>query len=719
MELFSLLAKLTLDKSEYEKGLEQAKSGAKIELPDPTLGIDKSEFDTGISDANSVTVDDPDDPELGLDKSEFDTNVQDAEGTEVSDPDEPELGLDTSEFKDNIDEAESIGSGFGESMKGVFSEIKGSLAAAGITAALAGVINFMKQGVNMAKEHGDAIDKQSKKLTLSTKSYQELDYALTLSGASITDMTRAMRQFNEIQGGKITEDQASAFETLGVSITDASGKVKSAEQLMEESLYALADYSGDNKGLIQEALFGRNSAGLNALLQAGSEGIKQMRQEANDLGLVMTPEEVQNAANYMDATTRLEKSLDGLKESFAGQILPLLTDAANTTAKIIAFFSGRTGENSLSDEFKETDKEFSKNLASIEGTSSAAMDLIDKLFAMGDAEKLTAEQQAEWKQNAEWLINNIPELSGVIDTDTLSIKGNREEIEKTVAQWKALAQEKAIAAAKEAKYNAMIEKNSEAIDAQANARTKANDATKKYYERIAIANKLLENEKAKSAFQAQFGVTEVSADAENVEEMLGAIERMTAFLLQDNSFSSQPLIDATVEYKKLLSEQNQAEEKAASYKDQLDKAQTEYNDWLEAINELYGIEETDAKNATTQAGKFKKALDEIPEEKRIQITFGGIDINPFKQAKGNAYVPYDNYPSMLHRGEMVLTASEARRYRGGDSGGIDYTALENKIIDAIKAGMEGVEVNSYLYGQDVTDRVSRNLAEQLANRRYV
>lgn len=34
-------------------------------------------------------------------------------------------------------------------------------------------------------------------------------------------------------------------------------------------------------------------------------------------------------------------------------------------------------------------------------------------------------------------------------------------------------------------------------------------------------------------------------------------------------------------------------------------------------------------------------------------------------ATGNDYVPYDNYPSLLHQGEMVLTKQEADDYRQG------------------------------------------------------
>lgn len=43
----------------------------------------------------------------------------------------------------------------------------------------------------------------------------------------------------------------------------------------------------------------------------------------------------------------------------------------------------------------------------------------------------------------------------------------------------------------------------------------------------------------------------------------------------------------------------------------------------------------------------------------------GLGLQPRGHASGLPYVPYDNYLAVLHRGERVLTAAEARQYRGG------------------------------------------------------
>ena len=88
------------------------------------------------------------------------------------------------------------------------------------------------------------------------------------------------------------------------------------------------------------------------------------------------------------------------------------------------------------------------------------------------------------------------------------------------------------------------------------------------------------------------------------------------------------------------------------------------------------------------------------------------------QAKGDWIVPYDNYPSLLHKDEMVLTASQARRYRDGEGGEYNLEALTEAVSAGIRMGMAGAQVNSYLDGKAVTDEVSRILGANLSARRF-
>ena len=84
-------------------------------------------------------------------------------------------------------------------------------------------------------------------------------------------------------------------------------------------------------------------------------------------------------------------------------------------------------------------------------------------------------------------------------------------------------------------------------------------------------------------------------------------------------------------------------------------------------------------------------------------------------AKGLNTVPYDNYIARLHRGEQVLTASQARRRK---EGGMDISSLSSAVAGAIREAMENVTVNSYLSGRAVTEDVNRNTIREVKARRF-
>ena len=87
-------------------------------------------------------------------------------------------------------------------------------------------------------------------------------------------------------------------------------------------------------------------------------------------------------------------------------------------------------------------------------------------------------------------------------------------------------------------------------------------------------------------------------------------------------------------------------------------------------------------------------------------------------AKGLDYVPYDDYVSRLHRGEMVLTASQARRYREGDKGQ-NMAGISKLIVAAIREGMSDANVNAYVSGQGMTNMVNTMTANRVKARRFM
>ena len=79
-------------------------------------------------------------------------------------------------------------------------------------------------------------------------------------------------------------------------------------------------------------------------------------------------------------------------------------------------------------------------------------------------------------------------------------------------------------------------------------------------------------------------------------------------------------------------------------------------------------------------------------------------------AKGNWSVPYDNFPALLHRDEMVLTKSQARQFRDGGYGGMN-AGMGDAIAAAVEKAMSRVYV--MMSGEKVGDLTTRRIRNNL------
>ena len=650
MDLMSLLAKLTLDKTEYDKGLEDAEDAAR--------------------------------------------------GLNIATPKLPKV--DNTDFKAGLDEAEENGNIFQQVMTGVWQGLKDSLISIGVVGIVSGLVSSLREGITLATKNGDAISKGAKNLQISTKAYQEYEYALGKSNLKITDLQSAMSKFDMIRGGKITEQQAQYFEELGINAEKASSGVMSAEQMLTSVMDSLADYTGADKGAIIDAFFGKSDKWTGYFDQTSKE-IQGLKEEANDLGLIMSEESIQNAAEFQDKTEKIASRLESIKRSFGESILPGLKDAANTILTIIDFFAG-SKEKSLSEKFGDTDKKLAGDLLTIEETSVAANSLADKLIAMGDTSKMTADQYAIWKGTAEELISLVPSLGDVIDIETGKIDGNTQSIKDNIKEWEKLARQKALAQAKEEKYSEIVTKNKDLINKQIEVNKKLSEIDAKRSTAMKLMNEYLSDEKNGAGRRRSTGLNEVTA-----ENWGKASDIFSGYMYQSTEVGKAT--KAALDSESGLAE---LEKKAAELAKELEKGQQEFEEWSTAADQLFGAVSGDAGTATTAVHTLSDELNGLPDEKHIRISIDTIKAYP--KAKGDWSVPYDNYPALLHRGETVLTASQARRYRDGESGGTD-SAL---IVELIGEVRELRRRNIYMDGDKVadltTERTKNNMNAQNRSR---
>ena len=668
MELFNLLAKLTLDKSEYDRLLGQAQSDA-----------------------------------------------------ESFDIETPQLELDTGEFETGVASAEQTGEGFGDTMKQVFDGIKGALVVTGIVGAITGIVNGLKEAVNLTASTADQIDKGADRLNISKKKYQEWDHALRQSGASINDLQRGVISFNKyvssFEPGAVVEsaeeaadgassEMGQAFARLGINVKDANGQLKTTEKLIEESLLALAGFEGsdEERGALVTQLFGRGATSLNNLLNQGTEGVKELLSEADNLGLVMSDEEISNAVAYGDAVANLQEEITAIKTAFVQDIIPVLKEGTEWLTNLLSQFNPRLRENSLTDTFDDIDRRATKAQIAVDEASVSAKKLIEDLKNMGDYWTLDDEGRMTWDALASKALDLFPQLSDYIDTDGKKISGNTDEIERNIDAWSRLEKQRILSSALEEKQTAVAEKLTKAYEKGAEARAKEAEAEGKRSTAIAELNKHLgkDNQLSENASYAEFQTARTN--------LLNTIDpEMNLSLFNEVSKIGSDWATLTGEAENLRTEADKLKEEAT-------KAQDELKDHAKYLSEEMGLTETQVYSTRDAVLALQDALSQLGS-----FGFGGAGVISnmlgglfHPHAIGSAYIPYDNYPALLHRGERIETATQARQ-----SENVDFSGLEDRIINAIRSGMESANVTARVSERDVARGTNRYNGREIDAGRFV
>ncbi|MBQ6447095.1 MAG: phage tail tape measure protein [Bacillus sp. (in: Bacteria)] len=245
------------------------------------------------------------------------------------------------ELKELTDAQEKQGSSAGGVAGKIVKGLGAGMAAVGAAAVGAGAAVF-----NMAKDvsaSGDVIDKESQKMGISAEKYQQLSYAMERSGADVNDFRKGMKtitkELSDVENG--VDGAGESFSQLGISMRNSDGSMKSSEQILLDSVDALAKMENQTqRNALAQQIFGRSADELNPLLNSGSEGIKEMMQEAKDYGMIMSDDAVAASATFQDSLTRLQGTMSGLKNNLMGQLLPGLTGITEGFTDMIAGVEG-------------------------------------------------------------------------------------------------------------------------------------------------------------------------------------------------------------------------------------------------------------------------------------------------------------------------------------------------------------------------------------------
>ena len=172
---------------------------------------------------------------------------------------------------------------------------------------------------------------------IATDELQKLDYASKFIDVDVNTMTGSMekmiRSMNQAKDG--SGQAAEAFKKLGIRITDSHGQLRDQQEVFYETIDALGRVKNETERDAKAMeIFGRSARDLNPLIKQGSQRLKELGEEAEHLGLVFASDDLAKAQRLNDALDRFKEVSEGLKNSLALAVVPVLTDLFDVISKI-------------------------------------------------------------------------------------------------------------------------------------------------------------------------------------------------------------------------------------------------------------------------------------------------------------------------------------------------------------------------------------------------
>lgn len=223
--------------------------------------------------------------------------------------------------------------GMKSSMNAMGSLDASSLAlAGGFAAVAAAIVKAEKAMISMTKESAafaDNIITLSMQTGQSTQQLQEFAYASELIDVSVDTLQGSLRKLtNNMQDTMNGTGNAKAsFDALGISVTNADGSMRSANDVFYETIDALGQVKNETeRDAMSMDIFGRSAQDLNPLIIQGSKTLKAYADEAHNMGYVLDDEALSALGAVDDAYQRLQKTQEGVKNQLAVEFAPYLEE---------------------------------------------------------------------------------------------------------------------------------------------------------------------------------------------------------------------------------------------------------------------------------------------------------------------------------------------------------------------------------------------------------
>ena len=561
---------------------------------------------------------------------------------------------------DNVD---TVNVSFGSLVKGKLVDMAGdAIMGLGSKAVDAGK-KLIQLGVDAAS-YADNILTASRVTGMSTDELQEYQYASKLIDTSLDTVTGSMKKNlkSMMQAQKGSEDYTAAYEKLGVSVTDTNGNLRNSEDVFWDCIDALGGVSDETeRDAIAMQIFGKSANELNPLIIKGSDGFKQLAQQAQDAGAVLSGDTLDSLGGVDDSIQYLKQNSEAFGRAIGTKVAPMigfLADAASDALIGLTNFVEGADLSPLeqqikdakteADKFKKTLDETGENWDTAFSDAETIESLGNRLMQLNSISDPTLDQSFQMRTIVQELSQYIPELADAYDEETgklnceaqMLVKAKEQASQKIINGL--LEQEGTLRKAQEAQ--SVAQHKVDAINNQIDGMTNLWNQ----YEKL--------NEQEQQAFYLGQDTTAIGEKKAKVAERLSTIYGVAAGSADSFTSAQSRLADQQTEANdnldaanKVVSENksnvDQANEKLKEMKEDLIAAAQTMGFSQETIDQLTATLDKDtdgiisnnkaqqeaAENAKTAADAYKTASDAMEQAftSAVESAKSAFSINPF------------------------------------------------------------------------------------------
>lgn len=182
----------------------------------------------------------------------------------------------------------------------------------------------------------DELNTLSKQSGISTEWLQKFDYAADLVDVSVDDITGAVRKMKKNLTSNSKDVQA-AFAGIGVSIYDASGQMRNAEDIFFDCLQGLSRIGNETlRDNVAMQLFGKSADSLAGIIDDGGAALRAYGDECERLGYVLDQQTLDSLNEVNDKIDEMKMRFKGTLAVSGAKALEALTPVIERVAAVLA-----------------------------------------------------------------------------------------------------------------------------------------------------------------------------------------------------------------------------------------------------------------------------------------------------------------------------------------------------------------------------------------------